>query len=192
MPAVLARATPGLAVCRRFADVAVRGRRTRAAERRSFAPLLEQLVRSGELTPDAARNGWRRHMLRSAVTGRRAEMVDCSFRPCRLLQDEFLVFASDGLETPTEEQIAAPCGERERGRRGRRPYVRCARRRRSRSGQRDRPAAVRRGRCLERRTGTGSPAHPAMTGGGRRPADRPSRPNTACINGGVHNCSATP
>ena len=50
-------------------------------------------------------------------------MVDCSFRPCRLLQDEFLVFASDGLETPTEEEIAAPCGERERGRRGRRPYA---------------------------------------------------------------------
>ena len=72
----------------------------------SMAPVLERLVRTGELSPEAARRDRRRNMLRLAVTGSPAEMVDCASRPCRLQPGDFLLIASDGLETLAEEEIA--------------------------------------------------------------------------------------
>ena len=62
----------------------------------SMAPLL------GE----AARSDPRRHMLRSAVTARAPELVDTGYRPFRLLPGEFLLVASDGIETLAERDIA--------------------------------------------------------------------------------------
>ncbi|MDE0334337.1 MAG: serine/threonine-protein phosphatase [Defluviicoccus sp.] len=62
----------------------------------SMAPLLAE----------AARSDPRRHMLRSAVTARAPELVDCGYRHGRLLPGEFLLIASDGIETLTEEEIA--------------------------------------------------------------------------------------
>ena len=85
-----------------FAD----GRLERLNADHSMAPILTELVRGGELTPDRARHDWRRHMLRSAVTGRIPEMVDCAYRACRLLPGDYLLIASDGLETLDEERIA--------------------------------------------------------------------------------------
>ncbi len=82
------------------------GRLARLNADHSMAPLLAQLVRTGELTPDEARSDWRRHMLRSALTGRPAELADCGYRPCRLRPGEHLLIASDGLETLSEEEIA--------------------------------------------------------------------------------------
>ena len=76
----------------------------------SMAPMLEDLVRRGQLTRDEARHDGRRHMLRSAVTGRPAELVDRGYRACRLLPGEFLLIASDGLETLREERIARELG----------------------------------------------------------------------------------
>ena len=76
----------------------------------SMAPLLAQLVRKGELTPDEARSDRRRNMLRSAVAGRPAELVDCGYRPCRLRPGDCLLIASDGLETLSEEEIARELG----------------------------------------------------------------------------------
>ena len=71
----------------------------------SMAPLLEERVRAGEMTADAARRDRRRHMLRSAVTGQPPELTDYGYRPCRLLPGEFLLVASDGIETLAEEEI---------------------------------------------------------------------------------------
>ena len=76
----------------------------------SMAPVLEALVRAGELTPDGARRDRRRNMLRSAVTGRAADMVDCGHRPCRLGPGGFLLIASDGIETLSEDRIAQELG----------------------------------------------------------------------------------
>ena len=72
----------------------------------SMAPLLEERVRAGEMTAEAARHDRRRHMLRSALMSQPPELVDCGFRPCRLLPGEFLLVASDGIETIAEEEIA--------------------------------------------------------------------------------------
>ena len=82
------------------------GALARLNEDHSMAPLVEELVRTGELSPHEARNDWRRHMLRSAVTSKRPELLDCAWRPCRLLPGEFLLVASDGIETLAEEEIA--------------------------------------------------------------------------------------
>lgn len=72
----------------------------------SMAPVLERLVLEGELSPEAARWDRRRHMLRSAVTGRPPDMVDCGSRACRLGTGDCLLIASDGIETLTEAEIA--------------------------------------------------------------------------------------
>ena len=82
------------------------GRLERLNADHSMAPVLADLVRRGELMPDQARHDWRRHMLRSAVTGQVPEMVDCAYRACRLLPGDYLLIASDGLETLAEERIA--------------------------------------------------------------------------------------
>ena len=82
------------------------GRLERLNADHSMAPILADLVRKGELTPDRARHDWRRHMLRSAVTGTAPEMVDCAYRSCRLLPGDYLLIASDGLETLAEDRIA--------------------------------------------------------------------------------------
>ena len=89
-----------------FADGAL----VRLNEDHSMAPVLERQVRAGELSRDEARHDWRRHMLRSALTAAPAEMVDCGWRPCRLGPGEFLLIASDGLETLAEEEIARHLG----------------------------------------------------------------------------------
>ena len=72
----------------------------------SMAPLLDELVRAGEMTADAARADRRRHMLRSAVTAGGPELVDTGYRSFRLLPGEYLLVASDGIETLAEEEIA--------------------------------------------------------------------------------------
>ena len=71
----------------------------------SMAPVLDRLVRDGELSPEEARGDSRRNMLRSAVTGSKTEIVDCAKRSCRLGPDEFLLIASDGIQTLAEEDI---------------------------------------------------------------------------------------
>lgn len=72
----------------------------------SMAPFLDEAVRAGEMTAEAARADRRRHMLRSAVTGGGPELVDTGHRSCPLPPGEFLLIASDGIETLPEEEIA--------------------------------------------------------------------------------------
>ncbi len=76
----------------------------------SMAPFLERLVQAGELSPEAARMDRRRHMLRSVVTGSPPDLVDCGSRDCRLQPGDFLLIASDGIETLAEAEIARELG----------------------------------------------------------------------------------
>ena len=85
-----------------FAD----GRLTRLNADHSMVPILDRLVENGELSPEEARVDSRRNMLRSAVTGASAELVDCAHRSGRLEPGSYLLIASDGLETLTDEEIA--------------------------------------------------------------------------------------
>ena len=71
----------------------------------SMAPVLDRLARDGELSPEEARGDSRRNMLRSAVTGAKAELIDCAKRSCPLGTHDCLLVASDGIQTLAEEDI---------------------------------------------------------------------------------------
>ena len=92
-----------------FAD----GRLTRLNADHSMAPVLDRMAETGELSPREALSDERRHMLRSAVTGEEVELIDCAQRSCRLERGEYLVLASDGLETLAVHQIERLLGEAE-------------------------------------------------------------------------------
>lgn len=85
-----------------FAD----GRLERLNADHSMAPVLRRMVETGELSAEEARRDSRRNMLRSAVTPEGSELVDCAFRSCRLGPTDYLLIASDGLETLSEAEIA--------------------------------------------------------------------------------------
>jgi len=73
----------------------------------SMLPLLDEMVRSGEMSSAAANKDMRRHMLRSAVAGKVLELVDLSNAPCRLQADDIVILASDGVETLAEDELIA-------------------------------------------------------------------------------------
>ena len=85
-----------------FAD----GRLERLNADHSMAPVLRRMVETGELSAEDARRDSRRNMLRSAVTPESPELVDSAFRSCRLGPADYLLIASDGLETLSEAEIA--------------------------------------------------------------------------------------
>lgn len=82
------------------------GRLIRLNADHSMKPVLDRLVRTSNLSPDDALTDWRRNMLRSVVGGRVPELVDCASRSYHLQLGDYLLIASDGVETLTEEQIA--------------------------------------------------------------------------------------
>lgn len=75
-------------------------------EDHSLAPALDQLVSEGKLSPERARSDPRRHMLRSAITGERIELVDLCKKPLALVSGDIIVCASDGLDTLERDEIA--------------------------------------------------------------------------------------
>ena len=81
------------------------GRLTRLNADHSMAPVLDGMVERGEMSRQEALTDGTRHMLRSAVTGLEVDYVDCDRHPCRLGQGDYLLVASDGIETLTEEDI---------------------------------------------------------------------------------------
>lgn len=83
----------------------VEGHLTRLNADHSMVPVLDRLVENGELSPEQARVDSRRNMLRSAVTGSAPELIDCAHRSGRLEPGSYLLIASDGLETLTDEEI---------------------------------------------------------------------------------------
>ena len=73
----------------------------------SMLPLLDEMVRSGAMSSEAAQADIRRHMLRSAVAGKVLELVDLCAEPCRLQVDDIVILASDGVETLAEDELVA-------------------------------------------------------------------------------------
>jgi len=73
----------------------------------SMLPLLEAMVSSGEMSNEAAQTDRRRHMLRSAVTGKLMELVDVCAEPRRLQPGDVVMLASDGVETLSEDELIA-------------------------------------------------------------------------------------
>ncbi len=65
----------------------------------SLAPELDRQAAAGKITFEQARRDPRRHMLRSAVTGDDIELVDVSQRPLPLAAGDYVILASDGINT---------------------------------------------------------------------------------------------
>ncbi len=79
-------------------------------EDHSLAPELDRLADAGAISQDEARRDPRRHMLRSAVTGEEIDMIDLSRRPLKVEIGDYIILASDGLQTlepPEIERIIA-------------------------------------------------------------------------------------
>ncbi len=68
-------------------------------EDHSLAPELDRLAALGRMTVEEAKADPRRHMLRSAVTGEDLDLVDLSRRPLELEAGDYVILASDGLQT---------------------------------------------------------------------------------------------
>lgn len=68
-------------------------------EDHSLAPELDRMAAAGHITIDEARRDPRRHMLRSAVTGDDIDLVDISKRPLAIEPGDYIILASDGLQT---------------------------------------------------------------------------------------------
>lgn len=75
-------------------------------EDHSLAPLLDELVRQGEMSEDDALNHPRRHHLRSALTGDAIELIDLARDRVRLQPEDCVLLASDGLDTLEPDVIA--------------------------------------------------------------------------------------
>lgn len=74
-------------------------------EDHSLAPELDRLVEAGRLSEEQAKRDPRRHMLRSAVTGDEIELVDISRRPLAVEPGDYIILASDGLQTLESTEI---------------------------------------------------------------------------------------
>jgi len=74
-------------------------------EDHSLAPELDRMAAEGEITAEAARRDPRRHMLRSAVTGDELDLVDFSGKPLAIEPDDYVILASDGLQTLETSEI---------------------------------------------------------------------------------------
>jgi PPM family protein phosphatase len=74
-------------------------------EDHSLAPELDRLAAMGRMTHEEAKADPRRHMLRSAVTGDDLDLVDVSKRPLALEAGDYVILASDGLQTLETSEV---------------------------------------------------------------------------------------
>ncbi len=79
----------------------------RLNEDHSMAPVLDDLAHRGLMDRYEARMSPRRHQLRSAITGHGLEMVDLRDHELSLNEGDWVLVATDGLETLSEDHI---CG----------------------------------------------------------------------------------
>lgn len=75
-------------------------------EDHSMAPVLDKMAERGEISVAEAKADARRHFLRSAVSGDEIDLIDRSAQPLPLELGDYIVVASDGLQTLPDEQIA--------------------------------------------------------------------------------------
>jgi protein phosphatase len=71
----------------------------------SLAPEIDKLAARGLISPEAARDDPRRHMLRSALTGTGIELIDRPETAMALKPDDVVILASDGIHTISEAEI---------------------------------------------------------------------------------------
>ena len=87
------------------------GKLRRMNDDHSYRPMLDFLVRTGNITEEEALRHPGRHSLQCCLDGcRPPKKVDCPKRGTPLLPGDRIVVASDGLETLTHEEIAALVG----------------------------------------------------------------------------------
>ncbi len=72
----------------------------------SLAPELDRLAELGEISFEQAQNSSHRNMLRSAITGDEIDLIDLSRMPLQLIPNDYVLFASDGLQTLDNSEIA--------------------------------------------------------------------------------------
>ncbi len=77
----------------------------RLNEDHSLTPLIEQRVRTGELTADEAAHHPDRHTLQSAVLGHDIHLIDAPSEAVELQSGDIIIAASDGIFTLTHSQI---------------------------------------------------------------------------------------
>jgi len=74
-------------------------------EDHSLAPDLDRLAAAGKISASEAKRDPRRHMLRSAVTGEDIDLVDISRKPLVLEAGDYVILASDGLQSLDNGEI---------------------------------------------------------------------------------------
>ncbi len=82
----------------------------RLNEDHSMRPVLEDMVRLGRMTPEEARHG-PVNQLRSALTGEGLTLVDEGADAVGLKADDWLIVASDGLNTLRAHEVRRLCDE---------------------------------------------------------------------------------
>ena len=73
----------------------------------SYQAVLDAQVKSGQLSPAAARQDPRRSQLFSALCGKDVEYVDHQFNPTPLQSGDIIISASDGILSLPADDIAA-------------------------------------------------------------------------------------
>jgi serine/threonine protein phosphatase PrpC len=76
-------------------------------EDHSLAPQIDYLVREGMMDPEVGRHHPDRHCLTSVLIGGDIERIDCVASPFQLKAGDLVILASDGLQTLTDDEIAA-------------------------------------------------------------------------------------
>lgn len=91
------------------------GTATRLNEDHSMLPLLLDMAARGKISEDEALTGYRRHQLRSAVSGGVMRLIDAPADPLVLASGDQLLLASDGLDVlPSSEWVAVAEAMRDR------------------------------------------------------------------------------
>lgn len=81
------------------------GRLKQLNEDHSMAPVLDDLVAVGRLSEEEKAKDNRKNALRSALMGDEIPIIDTSSTPLTLHSDDYLIMASDGLQTLSTKTI---------------------------------------------------------------------------------------
>ena len=92
--------------------VLVRGRKLRRLNAdHSMKPVLEQAIKTGNLTRVDAKTHPERNSLRSALTGDEISLIDMNEAPFKLKKGDVLILSSDGLLTLSDTEIETIVGK---------------------------------------------------------------------------------
>ena len=91
------------------------GRLYRLNENHSLGALLDKQAAAGLITHEEAQKSPNRHSLRSALTGGPIVAADVAQTPQSVLPGDWVIVASDGLDTLTADEIASAIGRASSG-----------------------------------------------------------------------------